>query len=246
MDDLLSRIGVGSATVDTKVPATVTAGETVDATVEVDGGDSDQEIEGIYFALETRYRTEEGHTTAVVDRHRLTDSFTVGAGEHRTFDARLEIPRETPITVGSTEVWIETGLDIDWALDPDDTDHLEVRPTPRMAAVFDAVESLGFDLKRADPESAPGSVLSSGVPFVQEFEYVPRAGPYRGALDELELVFEPRDDALMVRVEVDRRGGVLAEMTDLDVDERFESITVTDGDADPVEADLRRVIDRHA
>jgi sporulation-control protein spo0M len=38
---LLSRVGVGSATVDTKVPERVTAGETIRGTVEVEGGSAD-------------------------------------------------------------------------------------------------------------------------------------------------------------------------------------------------------------
>lgn len=245
MSDVLSRIGIGAATVDTKLPSTVTAGESVDATVEVVGGDAEQEIDELYFALETRYERDEGHGTAVIDRHQLTEGFTIAPDEERSFEVTLDVPRETPITVGRTDVWIETGLDVDWALDPDDTDHLSVEPTDRMQAVFDALDALGFDLRTARPEATPGGVFSTGVPFVQEFEFVPRSGAYRGDLDELEVLFEPGADALGVRLEVDQRGGMLTELSDMDLDERFEQLTVTTTDAAAVEDQIRSILDRH-
>lgn len=242
---VLSRIGIGAATVDTKLPSTVTAGESVDATVEVVGGDSEQEIEELYFALETRYERDEGQGTAVIDRHQLTEGFTIAPDEERSFDVTLDVPRETPITVGRTDVWVETGLDVDWALDPDDTDYLSVEPTGRMQAVFDALDSLGFDLRTARPEATPGGVFATGVPFVQEFEFVPRSGAYRGDLDELEVLFEPGADALGVRLEVDQRGGMLTELSDMDLDERFEQLTVTTTDAAEIKEQIRSILDQH-
>lgn len=243
MSNMLSRIGIGAATVDTKLPSTVTAGESVEATVEIIGGNSEQEVDAVYFALETRYETDEGHRTAVIDRHQLAEGFTIAPDEERSFDVTLQIPRETPITLGRTDVWVETGLDVDWALDPDDTDHLTVEPTDRMRAVLDALSSLGFDLRTARPEATPGGVFSTGAPFVQEFEFVPQSGSYRGDFDELEVIFEPTDDALGVRLEVDRRGGMLSELSDSD--EHFEQLTVTTTDAAEVEAQIRRILDRH-
>lgn len=241
---LLSRVGVGSATVDTKVPERVTAGETIAGTVEIEGGSADQQIDAIYFALETRYRRDEGSSTAVIDQFQLTETFTIEADAERVMDIEVDIPPWTPITRGRTEVWIETGLDIDWALDPDDTDYIEVEPTDRMQRVFDAVADVGFELKTAEPEAAPAAFHTEDRPFVQEFDFVPKDGPFRGELDEIDLIFEPTADELAVYLEVDPRESITSELTDEAFDERVEEITVADDPADDVATELRRLLDR--
>lgn len=243
MSNILSRVGIGSATVDTIVPPTITAGGTIDASVEIEGGSSDQQIDAIYFALETRYKRSEGNSVAVIDQFQLTDSFTIEAGTEQTLDVDIEIPRYTPITLDWTKVWIDTGLDIDWALDPDDTDHIEVEPTDRMQRVFDAVEELGFDLRTARPERKPGDLFSTERTFVQEFEFVPKQGPYRGEIEEIELIFDPSTEKLDVRLEVDRRVELLTELSDTDLDEQFEQIIVTDEPASDIADDIQHGIE---
>lgn len=66
---------------------------------------------------------------------------------------------------------LKTGLDIDSAVDPGDTDRLEVLPHPHMQAVLDAVAGMGFQPKASTCEYS--SRLGRGVPFVQEFEFYP-------------------------------------------------------------------------
>ncbi|WP_276272333.1 sporulation protein [Haloarcula litorea] len=241
MRDVLSRIGIGSARVDTVLPSsTVRAGESVDAEVHVEGGSTDQDVDAIYFALETEYRTEEGYQEAVVDKWRLTEPFTIEEGEERRFETTIEVPRRTPVTVGSVSVEVETGLDISLAVDPEDEDRIEVRPTERLQAVFDALESLGFSLHSSECSARPGGVFSTSASFVQEFEYRPRGGEFSGDVDEVEVVPVYGDDALTVHLEVDRRGGLLSEA--MDVDERHTSFTVTDADPDAIEGPLADAI----
>ena len=241
---ILSRVGIGSATVDTKVPERVTAGETVSASVEIEGGSTDQEIDAIYFALMTRYRRDEGSSTAVIDEFQLTDSFTIEAGGEQTMAVEIEIPVWTPITRGRTEVWIETGLDIDWAIDPDDTDYIDVEPTERMQRVFDAVAALGFELKTAEPEAAPAAFATDDRPFVQEFDFVPKDGPFRGELDEIDIVFEQTDAELAVYIEIDPRESITTELTESEFNERIEELDVRDESAEEVATELRRLLDR--
>jgi sporulation-control protein len=241
---ILSRVGIGSATVDTKVPERVTAGETVSASVEIEGGSTDQEIDAIYFALMTRYRRDEGSSTAVIDEFQLTDSFTIEAGGEQTMAVEIEIPVWTPITRGRTEVWIETGLDIDWAVDPDDTDYIDVEPTERMQRVFDAVTALGFELKTAEPEAAPAAFATDDRPFVQEFDFVPKDGPFRGELDEIDIVFEQTDAELAVYIEIDPRESITTELTASEFNERIEELDVRDESAEEVATELRRLLDR--
>ena len=257
MKRILARIGIGAATVDTVLPSTeLTQGESVDARVEMHGGSTAQDVDAIYFALKTRYRDDDGYSTTTLSRERVTDPFTLDPEEERTVDVSFEVPRETPVTVGNgearsaagsrtafgdVEVWLDTGLDVKGALDPDDHDHVQVRPGPYLGALFDGMDRLGFALHTSSCE-ATGGVFSTR--FAQEFEFRPRSGPFAGSFDELEVVATPAEDGLDVLLEVDRRGGLLSEMTD--TDERYERFGVTETDADSLADDLRSVIERHA
>jgi len=242
MKELLSRVGIGAATVDTVLPTTtLTAGESVDAEVHVEGGSAEQEIDEIYFALLTRYETDDSKRTGVVDKFRVAESFTVDEGDERTFDVTVDVPRDTPVTVGRTNVWLETGLDIDWAVDPEDEDPVQVDPGPRLGRAFDALDALGFTVRTAECEAVPGGLFSTS--FVQEIEFVPRGGPFSGRLDELEVVPRPAADHLELGLEVDRRGGLLSEMADMD--ERLTRITVTDESTSEIESKLEDEIERN-
>jgi len=241
MKDVLSRIGIGSATVDTVLPSsTVRAGESVDAEVRVEGGSTDQEIDAIYFAIETEYKTDEGFKDAIVDKWQLTEPFTIEADGQRRFETTIDVPRRTPVTTRSTAVEIETGLDISMAVDPEDEDHVEVEPTPRTQAVFDALSDLGFTLRSSSCQATRGNLFGTSASFVQEFEFRPQGGEFAGDVDEVELVPVFDDDRLTVYVEVDRRGGLLSEMTD--TDERHTRLTVEDADAEAVRPRLASAI----
>lgn len=119
MNRLLSSIGIGAATVDTLLPKTeFTPGETVEATVEMTGGNAEQEIDGLYFALLTRVDDEH----VVVDQDEITESVSLAPGETRTLTTEVTVPPRTPVTEGECRVWLKTGLDISWAVDPNDED----------------------------------------------------------------------------------------------------------------------------
>ena len=240
MKRVLSSLGIGAATVDTVLPTTLTAGETVDARVDVTGGNDTQEVEGIYFALETRYETDESTETGTIDSFRIADPFTIDPDEDRSFSVSIDVPYHTPVTRGTTEVWLDTGLDIDWAVDPDDTDPVEIEPDPLRRELFDAVESLGFSLRTAECEASDS--LFADQRFVQEFEFVPRSGPFAGELDELEIVPIPDGNGFDLAVEVDRRGGLLTEH--FDADESHERLSLDSTNAD-IERRLRSTIERN-
>jgi sporulation-control protein len=243
MKNILASIGIGNATVDTVLPSpTVRPGQTVDAEVRVEGGSAEQEVGAIRFEIETRYRTEDGHREADVHRFTVTEDLTIEPDTDETFPVEIEIPYGTPVTMGNVEVWVETELDIDWAVDPEDTDYLDVQPSPRLQAAFDAMEQLGFSFHTAECEADPYGRY--GGSFVQEFEFRPTSGPFRGDLDEVELVVRESAEELTLFVEVDRRGGLLSELAD--TDETKTSTTVTEADAGRVREDLRGLLERHA
>jgi sporulation-control protein len=88
MKKVLASTGVGNATVDTILPSeTVQPGETVDAEVQIVGGNVQQEVGSITFEIETRFRTEEGYQEVDVDRFTIADGLTTDRDEVR---ARLE------------------------------------------------------------------------------------------------------------------------------------------------------------
>ncbi|WP_224268470.1 sporulation protein [Haloprofundus salinisoli] len=245
MRTVLARIGIGSATVDTVLPsAEVVPGDSVNAEVHIHGGASEQRIGRMVFAVKTRYRAEEGHETTTIDRLTLAEDLTITPNQDEVRPVTLDIPYETPVTVGGVEVWIETELDIDWAVDPGDRDILEVLPTPQMAAVFDAMERLGFTLRAADCEADPYGRYATGRRFVQEFEFRPSKGAFADSLDEVELVCLPGDDGLTVYAEVDRRAGLLSELAD--TDERTTQFTVTSDDPDAIFEQIRSAIEDRA
>jgi len=242
MKKILASVGIGNATVDTVLANdTVRPGDAVDAVVKVEGGDAEQTVDRIELDVETRYRGEEGYEEATVDRLHLTDGFTVEPDESTSYETTLDVPYATPLTMGDASVWVDTDLAVSMAVDPEDEDRLEVRPTERMETVFDAAEDLGLSFRTADCEADPYGRYTDRR-FVQEFEFRPAGGPYRGDLDELELVFDPSPEALTVYAEVDRRGGLLSELAD--ADERKTSFALPETDADAARDQLARTIDR--
>lgn len=240
MKKVLASVGIGNASVDTVLPrSTVRPGETVAATVEIDGGSAEQTVSRIELELETRYATEDGYREATVDRLSLADGLTIEPDEHESRGVELTMPYETPVTLGNVRVWVETELEIDLAVDPEDRDYLDVEPTARMQALFDAAEGLGFGFRSAECEADPYGRYGGGR-FVQEFEFRPQGGPFAGELDELELVCRPGPEALTVHAEVDRRAGLLSELAE--TDERTARFDLASADRDAAKERLREAI----
>jgi sporulation-control protein len=238
----LSRIGIGSAEVDTVLERErVQPGDSIPAHIEIEGGSEDQEVDEIELAVMTRYEIETDDGTSyrnvAIHETELTDGFTISEGEERTMDAgEIRVPESTPPTVGKTQVWIYTGLDIDWSVDPKDKDYLEVEPGPYVSAMMDAVEGLGFRLKEV--ENVKASRFGPHE-FAQEYEYRPTSGSrYAHDLDEIELFPTRTGDGLDVVVEVDKRGESL-----FGRDESHHRITVDTTDVDRIERQISGLID---
>jgi sporulation-control protein len=242
MRKVLASVGIGNATVDTVLDeATVRPGERVGAEVRVEGGDAEQQVTRIELEVETSYRTGDGTGETTIDTFHLRDGFVVEPGERATYETAVDVPYETPLTMGDASVWVETDLEIPVAADPGDEDALAVEPTRRMQAVFDAAEALGLSFRSADCEADPrGRYVRRS--FVQEFAFRPSGDPFCEEVDEVELVFDPGPDALTVYVEVDRQSGLLSELAD--ADESTTSVSMPDADAALARRRLRDAIER--
>lgn len=229
---MMASIGIGSAQVDTLLEnQRVEPGETVRGVVRVKGGSVDQQVGAIYIKVMTQYLREiddrKVYENAEVAKVRVSDPFTVGAGQSMEIPFAFELPLFTPLTIGRTPVWLKTGLDVKSAVDPTDDDRMEVVPNAAMRAVIDGVSELGFRLRSADCEYAP-RIGHGRFSFVQELEYIPVSGPYRGRLDELEVTMLPQGSQIDLLLQIDRRARGISTLfaEALDMDETFVRCTL--------------------
>lgn len=203
---VLSRVGVGAATVDTVLPdEKFTPGATVDATVEMVGGDSTQTIDNIYLKLIAYNRADDDDGTEhVLDTYELFDeSVVLAADETRTVQTQLRLPLWTPVSVhDDIAVRVDTGLDIDWAVDPTDDDEITIAPTEIVEALFTAIDELGFTLLGS--QVMEGESWESDRPFVQKFAFAPEEEPFTTQLDAMGITCIPREDDLRVVVEINQ------------------------------------------
>jgi sporulation-control protein len=236
MKRLLSSIGIGAATVDTILPqADVRPGERVDLTVELVGGDSAQTIDGLYFTLKTAADGDEW----VVDRYDFVGSFTIQPGETRTEQLSITVPPWTPVTRDDTRVWLETGVDIDWAVDPTDSDDVTVVPNEFVAALFDACDDLGFSFTAATIAETP---WLDDRPFAQRLVFSP-GERFERDVSTLVLTTIPREDDLRLYIEVQQPDDLAAEIGQ-DFNEQELSVTVTYANPEMIARRISSTIDQ--
>lgn len=207
---VLASIGIGSAKVDTKLEKNqYKLGETVSGVIEITGGAVEQEISEIYLTLHTNYKMErDDHTyykDATIQHYLINQSFTLSANEEKEVPFSFQLPYETPLTYGKSKVWIKTGMDIKNALDPKDEDYIQVVGNPLVQNTLTAIQELGFQLREVECEETPFHFHASST-YLQEFEFVPVRGVYRGKFKEVEFVFFVKDEnALQLVIEMDRK-----------------------------------------
>jgi len=216
---ILSSIGIGAAKVDLVLQGNkYRAGEPIEGSLKVQSGAVEQEINKIYLQLVVRSKFKKGDDVKEVskelDHAILSEGFTVTADEQeREIPVSYILPEDIPISTGATQAFLATGMDISRALDPRDNDPVEILPGQRQQVVMNALEKeLGFRKKR-------GTGAFNGQ--YQEFEY--RPGKFlQGKLDELEVIYQVREDGIGLIMQIDKKsGGLLGGLLDdLDMDER--------------------------
>ena len=215
----MASLSIGAAKVDAVLQQPeLIPGKRVDFTIRVKGGAAQQQIDNIYLNICCQYFEElakrkggdEGIVTEVTEKVQhtyslsqwsLPETFMIAPAEERIFNASFILPYNTPISLGEGKVWLETGLNIQFAIDPSDTDLLVVRPDALMAGLFDGLTNTGLQLRQAECEAASGFEL----PFVQEFEFVPVSGKFLGRWRELEIIAWRDGQQLKLWFEVDRQ-----------------------------------------
>ena len=211
---ILSRIGIGSATIDL-IPenTTVRLGGQINASLKLEGGSSRQTAKDIEIALITQYKAEGAEDNSFWKQYGLwemeiEEELVVQPGDDRTVDVPpIQVPRSAPVTMGDTTVWIQTALDIDWAVDPSDVDQIEVQPNALLEAVLDALEE-HLHLRLLTVENVESTAPDSPHPFVQQFTFDGGDGPFANALDRLVVapIQTDDDEGLLLLFRVDRLG----------------------------------------
>ena len=250
---VFASIGIGAATVDTKLEkSSYEAGEIVNGVVEITGGSTEQSIDAIFLTLFTTYIRESDDKKftdyAPIQKVQISNPFTVLENEKKEIPFSFTLPFETPITYGNTRVWVATGVDIKNAVDPKDKDYIEIVPNQLTNAILTSVQEFGFRIRKVECEEAPRRYRGR-YPFIQEFEFVPVKGRYQRKLDELEVMFlNQTEDQVELLLEVDRRarglGGFLAEA--LEMDESMIRMSIRSSDVPQLPSLLQDAIDKFA
>ena len=228
----LASIGIGNTKVDTLVENTqLYPGQELRGVVKMQGGDIEQDFNAVHLELRTSYLKESGDSTYnqeyVITATGIHQPFQLGKGQLQEFPFSLHLPIDCPLTMNKSRVWLETRLEVSMAVDPRDTDQLQVLAPPDVATVLEAMGSLGFHLREVQCEY--NHRFGGDKPFVQDFEFVTRGGPFQGRFDEVELYFFPDHHHLAVMLELDRKARSLSGLFQeaIGSDERHTSVTLT-------------------
>lgn len=230
-------LGIGGTKVDTILSNNVTIpGGKINGVVNVYGGEVEQYLQCVYIDIKTNYEKEYDDKKTIVET--TIQRYTVDISKNITPGEKLEIPFafnldiNSPISLGKSKVWVSTQLDIEKAIDHIDGDGIKINPTQHMNAIFNAIEELGF--RMATSKNIYDKHRFSHNKFVQEFEYLPTSGAFRGKLDELEVVLVSHSNCISIFLEVDRKvrglGSLLSEKLSLDeslvkIDFRYDELS---------------------
>jgi sporulation-control protein len=246
LKSFLRAFGVGGPTVDAVLDTDrVEAGGLVTGTLHIRGGDPSQVAARASLELVARIEKKIGDDEYQADEV-IAGTILPGPiqlGRDHSFPFGLDLPPYTPVTSlgGRNHVWVRSGLDVAWAVDPSDRDPLEVHPNRPQTHVLQAMEQLGFRLYKVDIDARSSWF---GRKWVQEFEFKP-AGHGRSRFDEVEVVFEgQRGSKLELMLQLDRSargfGGFLMEMSG--TDESWQRITVDASSPQTAAATLAQVL----
>ncbi|WP_028024192.1 sporulation protein [Enterovibrio calviensis] len=213
---LKASLGIGAAKVDTLLHnESVYQGETLKGVVLIKGGDIEQQVDAITLKLCTEVKVESdsgtSYQTFVLGSLQANDPFVIQPGEEKVVPFELVPHQETPITAvnarsNKCHVWVETALDIEFAIDPSDRDFLEIRPLPAVQRVLDVLEREGFTMVKADVEKGHlrGDGFSSQSGCYQELEFQ-NSGLFNRR--EIELSFILDGGRIHCLAEIDRALG---------------------------------------
>ncbi len=219
---LLSAIGIGSATVDTKLNnANVQPGGVLSGVTHIKGGSSDQDLNPLYLHFVAKIKrtveTEEGsshyYEQVSFSKVKISEAFKLKAKEEKQISFSIPVPNEIALThykgmalryAGGHPLGIKTALDIEDALDKSDYDPISVEPNAAMTAFLEAMDKMGFRMAGAELE--PGRVAGSNLSFQQEIEFNARNTSYASKISEVDVSFIGKHGGCDVKLEIEKKG----------------------------------------
>jgi sporulation-control protein len=242
--NIFKKLGFGNAKVDARLRGAVQQGGVLEGDILITGSDDVENIDELFVRVVTEYKKQSGDSYAYYDcklaEQKLFDRFTVQPREQKSLPFRVQIPFETPVTtLGYNRVYLQTTLETSAIFDPNDTDPIQVVPHPFTQRMLQAIQNIGFSLFKVDCEYTHR--FGGRFPFVQEFEFKPTGGDFRGRLDELEAYIRPNERGVDVTFQIDKRGG-FSEL--FGTDESYAGLQLSENDlrSANLEMNLRQFI----
>lgn len=228
---LLASVGIGSTSVNLELSnLKVEPGGTLEGFVHYKGGQVEQEIDQIYINLVLNSEYKHGEETRSFAKVLATTivggKMTIGPGQEDRIPVIFHIPFGIPISKGRTRYYLQTGLEIQQAIDPSDEDAIKVIPNKSLQTFFDALSALGFR-----EQYSSGDYNGK----YQEFSYKPTSFMAK-ELDEIEVYPTVEADRLVILMQIDKKnmglfGGI---MDDLDLDERYVRFSIPNDQSNDV------------
>ncbi len=167
----LHRVNFEDVSIMTTVNKThFTVGEVVDGEVEVKANKEDSDLGYLYMYLKSECAKNPKlpleRTEVKIDKFVVGQPFHISAGQTIYIPFSFTIPFHTPITYRSVKVFIHTGLDLHAGDDPEDTDYIEIGPSPLQEKVFQSIELLKFVQQK--PKYIPTAIEGE---YLQIFEF---------------------------------------------------------------------------
>jgi len=221
---MASLLGIGGTKIDTQILSDhIVAGERVEGIVYIYGGNVNQKIEELQLEVKTDYEKE--HNDKIIKVKANIQTIPISINRVISPNENLKIPfsfvldPRTPISIGKCRVWIGTRLDIIGGVDSIDGDSIIVKASKYMNNVLQVICSMGFNINEVKNMYTKYSY--NKLPFVQEFECVPKNGEFKNKLDELEVVFIPKLEGIDIIFQIDRKSkGIAGWLSDaLELDE---------------------------
>jgi sporulation-control protein len=192
---LMAKFGVGAATVDLRLDRpSFRLGETMTGVIHVQGGAVEQRISELSVLLMMKAYINGQEVIRPVQSIPVLKGFTVlpKPYEH-DIPFTFQVPTGLAVSTPSLQYFLHTKLDVEMALDPTDTDTVQILPPRRIEKVMEALQRLDF---RQKPDS--GKL----TPYGQEFSFFP-GRPMGVPLNELEVIFFETPEELRLLVELD-------------------------------------------
>lgn len=205
---MASALGVGAAKVDTVVHTkNLMPGKRIEGVCRIQGGKIEQYVSDISIGVFTNYRKEVNdkvtNEAQRIQSHTIKVEKNILPNEVYEVEFSFILYKRVPVTKHKSKVWLATWLGIEGGVDTSDRDYLNVDYNEYMQNVVDAISQLGFRIREIENEYCRAKL--NKLNFVQEFEFVPMVGSFRGRLDELELVFIPTNTHVDILLQVDRK-----------------------------------------